>query len=69
MVLNYKNKNQYNLFDNNSNNYHQWISHSILGKNCSNEELYEQIGKYNIRKDKNKEVIYYGGGDKNFKKK
>ena len=68
-MSNYKNKNQYNLFNNNSNNYHQGISHSILGKNYSNEELYEQIGKYNIRKDKNKEVIYYNDNNKYLKKK
>ena len=68
-MSNYKNKNQYNLFNNNSNNYHQGISHSIMDKNCSNEELYEQIGKYNIRKDKNKEVIYYNDNNKYFKKK
>ena len=40
-----------------------------MDKNCSNEELYEQIGKYNIRKDKNKEVIYYNDNNKYFKKK
>ena len=62
---NYKNKNQYN----NSNNYQQGISHQIIDKNCSNEELYEEIGKYNTRKDKNNEVIYYNDNNKYFKKK
>ena len=62
---NYKNKNQYN----NSNNYQQVISHSIIDKNCSNEELYEKIGKYNTRKDENNEAIYYNDNNKYFKKK
>ena len=61
---NYKNKNQYN----NSNIFQQGISHSIIDKNCSNEELYEKIGKYNTRKDKSNEVIYYNDNNKYFKK-
>jgi hypothetical protein len=62
---NYKNKNQYN----NSNIFEQRISHSIIDKNCSNEELYEKIGKYNTPKDKSNEVIYYNDNNKYFKKK
>lgn len=64
-MSNYKNKNQYN----NSNNYQQRISHSIIDKNCSNEKLYVKIGKYNTLKDKYNEVIYYNHNNKYFKKK
>ena len=68
-MSNYKNKNHYNLFNNNSNDYQLGSSYSIIDKKSSNEELYEKIGKYNTHKDKNNEVIYYNDNNKYFKKK